>query len=79
MLKINNKETIKNEMQRASSHLQQVDVSVRVAQTEDVFLLGVFGDGLDDAVVGQQSVTRRKLLFGAHVLPVRLIKQQSAT
>lgn len=61
------------------SHLEQVDVSVRVAQTEDVFLLGMFGDGLDDTVVGQQSVARRKLPVSADVFPVRLIKQQSAT
>ena len=56
------------------SHLEQVDVSVRVAQTEDVLLLGMFGDGLDDAVVGQQSVTRRKFLVSTDGFTVRLIK-----
>lgn len=68
-----------NEIKSAWSHLEQVDVSVRVAQTEDVLLLGMFGDGLDDAVVGQQSVARRKLALGADAFPVSLIKQQSAT
>lgn len=52
---------------------------MRVAQAEDVLLLGVFGDGLDDAVVGQQSVARRKLLLSADVFPISLVKQQSAT
>lgn len=62
-----------------SSHLKQVDVSVRVAQTEDVLPPGMFRDGLDDAVVSQQDVARRKLLLGGAALPIRLVKQQRAT
>ncbi len=57
------------------THLEQEDVSMRVAQTEDVFPLGVFGDGLNDAVVCQQSVARRHVLLSTHVFPIGLIKQ----
>lgn len=66
-------------MLRVWSHLEQVDVAVRVAQTEDVLPAGVFGDGLDDAVIGQQGITRRQLLLAACLLPARLVEQQRAT
>lgn len=61
-------------------HLEQVHVSIRVAQTEDMLLPWVLRDGLDDAVISQESVARRKLLVGAATAPpVCLVKQQSAT
>ncbi len=39
-------------------HLEEVDVSIRVAEAEDVLLFGVLGNGLDNAVLGQESVAR---------------------
>lgn len=61
-------------------HLEQVHVSIRVAQTEDMLLPWVLRDGLDDAVISQESVARRKLLVGAAgAPPICLVKQQSAT
>lgn len=39
-------------------HLEKVDVSIGVAEAEDVLLFGVLGNGLDDAVLSQESIAR---------------------
>lgn len=44
-------------------HLEEVDISVRVAEAEDVLPLWVLGNGLDDAVLGQEDEVRRGLLL----------------
>lgn len=58
------------------TYLQQIDISVAVAQAEDVFLLGVFRDGLDYAVLSKQGVVRGQLLLGTAALPIGLIEQE---
>lgn len=59
-------------------YLEEVDVPVRVAEAEHVLLLGVLGNGLHDAVLGQQGVARRQLLlWGAFT--VGLIEEQSTS
>ena len=59
-----------------SPDLEEVDVSVGVAEAEDVLLLGVLGHRLDDAVLGQQRQAR--VLQLRRALPVGLIEQQGA-
>lgn len=59
-------------------YLEEVDVPVCVAETENVLLFGVLGNGLHDAVLGQQGVARRQLLlWGAFT--VGLVEQQGTT
>ena len=60
-----------------SSDLEEIDVSVGVAEAEDVLLFGVLGDRLDEAVLGQQRVAR--VLQLRRALPVGLVEQQGAT
>lgn len=59
-------------------NLEQVDVSVRVAQAEDVLSPRVLGRRLHQAVGRRQEEARRKLLLGAAPPPVRLVEQQRA-
>lgn len=59
------------------TNLKEVDVTVGVAQAEHVLLLRVLGDGLDDPVLGQQSVTGQSLLLW-RTFPIRLVKQERA-
>lgn len=58
-------------------YLEEVDVSIGIAEAEHVLLLGVLGNGLDDAVLGQEGVAGGQLHFwGASA--VGLIEEQRA-
>ena len=61
----------------AGFHLEEVDVSIAVAEAEDVLLLGVLGHRLHHAVLRKQGVARGPLLLRGH-LPVGLVEQQGA-
>lgn len=39
-------------------HLEEVDVSIRVAEAEHILLFGVFGYSLDNAVFSQEGIAR---------------------
>lgn len=56
-------------------HLEEVDVSIWVAEAENILLFGVLWDGLDDAVLGQKSVARQQLLL-RRAFTVSLVEQQ---
>ena len=69
--------TLVGEALAVGSHLEEVDVSIAVAEAEDVLLLGVLGHRLHHAVLRQQGVARGPLLLRGP-LPVGLVKQQRA-
>lgn len=59
-------------------YLEEVDVAVGVAEAEHVLFLGVLGNGLDHAVLGQQAVAGGQLLLrGASA--VGLVEEQRTT
>lgn len=58
--------------------LKEVDVPVRVAEAENILLLGMLGNGLHHAVLGQQGVARRQLLLRG-AFAVGLVEQQSTS
>lgn len=63
---------------KISIHLEEVNISISVAQTEDVLLLWVLRDGLHDAALGKEGVARGGVLpFQA--LSEALVEQERAT
>lgn len=54
-----------------NANLKKVDIAISIAQTENIFLLWVFRDGLDNAVLCKQDVSWGHFLFWA-VLPISL-------
>lgn len=64
--------------QKAQRYLEKVDISEGVAEAEHVLLLGVFRNGLHDAVLREQGAARRAALVQG-VLPVGLVEQQGAS
>lgn len=65
-------------MSTGGLHLEEVDVSVRVAEAENILLFGVLRNGLDDAVLGEEGVARRQLLL-QRAFTVGLVEQQRTT
>lgn len=60
-------------MSEAQRYLEKVDVCEGVAQAEHVFLLGVFWDGLHDAVLRKQGAAGHTALI-QRILPVGLVE-----
>lgn len=58
-------------------YLEEVDVSIRIAEAENVLFFRVLGNGLDDAVLGQESVAGGQLLFWG-AFAVGFVEEQRA-
>lgn len=59
-------------------YLEEVDVAVRIAEAENVLFFGVLGDGLDDAVLGQEGVAGGQLRFWG-AFAVGFVEEQRAS
>lgn len=75
--KVHNSLEVNKQKQADATDLEEVNVPVGVAQAEDVLFLGVFGDGLHDAVLCEQGVARGEVLLTGG-LPISLIEEQHA-
>lgn len=60
-----------------NANLKKIDISVSIAQTENVFLLWVFRDGLDNAVLSKQDIAWGHFLLWA-ALPISLTQKEHA-